>query len=147
MENLIARGMQITPSCCLCNGSEETMGHLFLHCSFVGSIWEDVLSPLRSHGLSMSNFITVEALLNAWPRARGTEFGLKVGKLAPYAVIWSVWRARNDSIFRNRTRTAEQVRKEVMAFLWNWMANDDQRGDHHFRELLLDWVSLIQGIG
>ncbi|KAF5194773.1 hypothetical protein FRX31_015637 [Thalictrum thalictroides] len=119
------------------------MGHLFLHCDFVGRIWERILAPLITQTLSLHNFLTVEAFLLAWPRPAGNEFGVRVWKLAPYAVLWSIWRARNDNIFRGRVRNAMQVQKEAMAYLWNWMANDEHRKEHHFRELLLEWGGFL----
>ncbi|KAF5207646.1 hypothetical protein FRX31_002767 [Thalictrum thalictroides] len=147
LENLNARGMQLAPFCCLCVGSEESMGHLFLHCCFVDSVWESVLSPLNGQRPNLFNFLTVESFLHAWPRVQGSVFVQKVWELVPYVVIWSVWCARNDVIFKGKRRNAEQVRRETMAYLWNWLAVDEERGDHHFSDLILGWEAMVQGIG
>lgn len=39
-------GMNISPSCCLCNRADETKTHLFLHCEISDDIWKLVLHRL-----------------------------------------------------------------------------------------------------
>ncbi|XP_026441100.1 uncharacterized protein LOC113340095 [Papaver somniferum] len=43
---LSRRGMTVVNVCAFCNVSEESVEHFFLHCSFVGQIWEQFLHQL-----------------------------------------------------------------------------------------------------
>jgi len=37
-----------------------------------------------------------------------------------HAVVWSLWRARNDRIFNNLTHDVEEVVEEVKVLSWRW---------------------------
>lgn len=43
IDNLCKRGFQIPNRCFLCKMEAESMHNLFLHCSFVASIWEKII--------------------------------------------------------------------------------------------------------
>ncbi|KAF9612178.1 hypothetical protein IFM89_038366 [Coptis chinensis] len=62
----------------------------------------------------------VEEWLKAWPKVRGGTFGYKSWRLTPYAVLWVLWKSRNNHVFRKKVISVNRASMEVKALLWFW---------------------------
>ncbi|KAF5176926.1 hypothetical protein FRX31_033487 [Thalictrum thalictroides] len=89
---------------------------------------------------------TVEELLIAWPASLGTEIGRRSWAMLPYAVIWVLWRIRNDAIFNSNMASVNKICVEIMAYIWFWMANWQGRKNFFFQDLVLRWHEVVLGL-
>ncbi|KAF5190550.1 hypothetical protein FRX31_019866 [Thalictrum thalictroides] len=145
VENLNRIGMQLDVRCKLCGGGLESILHLFFHCSFAAAVWEETMHPLGNAQPDPRLASGVQEWLRNWPVATPTPLGEKIWKLTPYAVIWTIWKKRNEWIFRGRTCSVQRVCMEVRWYLWYWMAGSVLRRNHHFNELIQGWAFHITG--
>ncbi|KAF5190019.1 hypothetical protein FRX31_020388 [Thalictrum thalictroides] len=116
-DKLIQKGILITSICPMCNQVNETMLHLFFHCVWAQELWGDVLYTLGREAPNPTRCVSVEKWLLEWPQLHFSDFGKAVWKVVPYAVIWSIWRARNDKLFRNIDKGSERVRMTILGFI------------------------------
>ncbi|KAF5193608.1 hypothetical protein FRX31_016805 [Thalictrum thalictroides] len=77
------------------------MGLLFIHCDFAKRIWEMIMVAAPGQSLNLQNFLTMEALITAWSRVADSEFVQKVWSLVSFAIVWSLWTARNVGFLCN----------------------------------------------
>ncbi|KAL0824109.1 hypothetical protein Bca101_047786 [Brassica carinata] len=78
--------MNILNVCCICSFSPETRDHLLLSCNFAVQIW------------------------NQEPQSRETKV---LHLLASQAVVYCIWKQRNNLLHNNRIIPAVTVFKEI----------------------------------
>ncbi|KAF5186270.1 hypothetical protein FRX31_024143, partial [Thalictrum thalictroides] len=115
------RGQNLDLLCSMCNLGNESISHLFMHCSKALEVWYVLLQPRRRSFSNVLTADTVEELLIAWPKGKGGHLGSRIWELLPYAVIWVFWRIRNDLIFSNKLFSVERTCNEIKATLWYWL--------------------------
>ncbi|XP_043705312.1 uncharacterized protein LOC122655154 [Telopea speciosissima] len=116
-EALARRKAQIDPSCFRCGHPSESINHILLDCPFARATWCG--SPL--------SYIPPQApqltqLILQWNRFRTTtkkEGRESVGLIG--FICWSLWRSKNEAIFKGRIRSPEEVIREA-----NLQASDFQ---------------------
>ncbi|KAF5194128.1 hypothetical protein FRX31_016282 [Thalictrum thalictroides] len=145
-DHLIHRGTTISPVCSLCSMMNETISHLFLHCLLALEVWFTITGPRRRVFTHILCSDSVEELLIAWPASLGTEIGRRSWSALPYAVIWVLWKIRNDAIFNSRMSSVDRICVEIKAYIWFWMANWQGRKNFFFQDLLLRWHEVILGL-
>jgi hypothetical protein len=109
-DNLQKRHWQCNPVCCLCNSALETVTHLGKDCPFSRDVWDKIFiwgncSFLRGNQTS-------ESLYGWWRNIRGLcnrQSRRKFDGLLIY-FLWSLWLERNNRIFRNQQKNADQIR-------------------------------------
>ncbi|XP_021975560.1 uncharacterized protein LOC110870691 [Helianthus annuus] len=103
--------------CVMCGNYEETCEHLFNSCHYAQSIWLYIASwcnipPIVA--FDIKDLLTVH-MVSAGPRKK-----IK----ALYAIIlvtfWSIWKSRNELVFKQKEPSLAKSLDEVkaMAFLW-----------------------------
>lgn len=107
--NIQSRMVQVDDVCPLCGVDKETTSHCFIHYSFAISCWYTVC-PETSFDNSM-NFST-------WFSYILEHLTRKVGMIS--MVCWSIWRARNDRVWKNRALKAANVVTAAIAHLTQW---------------------------
>ncbi|KAK1317939.1 hypothetical protein QJS10_CPA05g01882 [Acorus calamus] len=84
-------------TCVLCEALPKTADHLFCECGFVGLFWEEIG---RRTGL-MINFHNMEEL---WKAGADLQQLVVHGRDTSQAIVpaaaWTIWRTRNEVIFR-----------------------------------------------
>ncbi|KAL9858097.1 putative reverse transcriptase zinc-binding domain-containing protein [Arabidopsis thaliana] len=95
---LLTRGMDIDPHCPRCPTEEETINHVLFTCPYAASIW------------SLSNF--------PW---------LPEQRLAPFWLIWRLWRARNNLVFNKFNESCSRVVTQTEAEVNEWLQNVNRR--------------------
>ncbi|XP_039026469.1 uncharacterized protein LOC120160094 [Hibiscus syriacus] len=97
-EELLTRGVTGIDDllCPMCGKCEESISHLFLHCEVVWFLWSRFL---RDWNVSFVVPRKMIDFLILWddlvPRST-------IWKFIPRAVLWSVWKCRNDIIFQKK---------------------------------------------
>lgn len=92
--------------CVWCNNTAEDATHLFLHCEGVKVVWCKIMEWLDF------NFIIPPNLFILWECWNGAVLNNKTRKgvrIIWHAVIWSIWKARNDRIFNNAVIEVEDL--------------------------------------
>jgi hypothetical protein len=104
-------------ACVLCNGYVETVNHLFLHCDVALSIWYAVFNWLGVVLIMPPNmFILFDCF---WDLAAGPQ-KRKGYLLIWHAVVWAIWKARNNIIFNHGVLSVTEVVDEIKAISWRW---------------------------
>ncbi|GFS29385.1 hypothetical protein Acr_00g0006490 [Actinidia rufa] len=99
--NLINRGILINGGngvCPLCNVSMESVDHLLLLCNFSWSIWSQCV---QWWGCSWVCPATIFDLMVEWFSNSFKHVEKACWEAIFFAIIWSLWKARNELIFSN----------------------------------------------
>lgn len=115
-DRLEARHILTGAKCTHC-GSDETITHLFFQCPFALRVWELVPFSGGFAPLSQNSFN------EEWQRLLQLTVLPPVGlgrcPLAPW-IIWSIWSARNQKIFQQRSFTAQETILKAMVDAKEW---------------------------
>lgn len=114
-ENLAARGLLSSNSCVFC-GDFETAEHLFMHCPVVRRIWD---SSLWTQEFDPANFANFGEAFKATERLTCLPPLGVLQYLFPW-VCWSVWVARNNTIFENKPTTEREILSKAIAMAREW---------------------------
>lgn len=118
--NLIRRGVPIhleNQRCYYCNHQEEIAQHLFMSCPRAVEVWTACYQwmgiPFASHINVKDHFLIHSGLIQG---KKGTNFLVCVWE----CVVWSLWKARNNFIFKGRESSSISIVGEVKGRIWNW---------------------------
>ncbi|KAJ0565776.1 putative reverse transcriptase zinc-binding domain-containing protein [Helianthus annuus] len=116
--NLLVRGVPlISGDCVHCHNFLETVDHIFIHCDKAKQVWRRVLVWSNCDFTWMENLEQLRLLLEEADSALRHKFLLGIA----YLVLWSLWKARNDRIFKGINRSVEAITEEVVSSLFNWI--------------------------
>lgn len=110
-------GVEESKRCVFCEGGDESMTHLFLHCEWVSKVWSEVIRWLDFTFIMPSNLF-VHAL--CWTREVGSKKLRRAAWLIWHAVVWGVWKSRNDRIFNSKTSETQEVVDQIKVLAWQW---------------------------
>jgi hypothetical protein len=98
-DNLLIKGVECDPVCCLCDQELESAAHLCLHCCFAQEVW--CLVHAWSQGLIgiPVQGVEVPEWWNSTVHAASAESRAKVAAILIYTA-WNVWNERNRSVFQ-----------------------------------------------
>lgn len=82
--------------CVFCKSEVETMNHVLLHCHLVWRVWSDIV---KWWNLCWVIPGLVEELLQWWSGIRFKVQMVKIWKVVPLAMLWYVWKLRNECVF------------------------------------------------
>ncbi|KAK2446021.1 hypothetical protein QL285_016880 [Trifolium repens] len=118
--NLVARHIvapDASRDCVGCDGCAETSLHLFLHCPSAITIWYDICSWL---GLVVIIPPSLPVLFEVF-RASAKNKKIRKGYLLIWHVtLWSIWKARNGTLFANGSFNAKAVVDDIKVLSWKW---------------------------
>ncbi|XP_021980702.1 uncharacterized protein LOC110876851 [Helianthus annuus] len=103
--------------CVFCGDYEETCDHVFVSCHFAQTIWQNLaawcmIPPIIAFGIN--DLLTLHVSSSASRKKR------KVIHALVLVTFWSIWKSRNEVVFRqlipNTTRNLDEIKS--MTFLW-----------------------------
>ena len=118
-------------SCPLCEGEEETIGHVMFDCTRTRCLWWEALrwadrvGPFnidpKNHFIQFSNWSSKRCIDNRW------------------AVLWialsmTIWKHRNSMVFNNQNFNSEKVMDEALFHSWAWLKCMDKDFHIHFNQ-------------
>ncbi|RHN56578.1 putative reverse transcriptase zinc-binding domain-containing protein [Medicago truncatula] len=120
-DNLFRRGVinQTSRLCVAGCGSLETSNHLFLHCNFFGSVWHFIHRWL---GLSVASPFQVSDHFNQFSLGGGfTKAHRSILQVIWYAVVWEIWKERNNMLFNVKECSVNQVVDNIKSLAFTWL--------------------------
>lgn len=100
--------MHIKKECCRC-GQLETDSHLFFHCNFARSVWFNFGLKTDALDTNLYPSAVIRLILSA------QHLDLNIASI--FTILWNIWKARNDFLFKQRTWTPLQVVYATRAML------------------------------
>jgi hypothetical protein len=110
-------GTNDSKRCAFCNSVDESSVHLFLHCVVILKVWRAVMCWLNFNFIIPPN-LSIHAL--CWIREVRSKLLRKGVWLIWHAVIWVVWKSRNNRIFNNITIGVEEMVDQIKMLSWQW---------------------------
>jgi hypothetical protein len=120
-EDLFHKGIIINNlerKCILCNRENEDLEHVFFHCHVAKQVWQSILKWLHSSSILFENV-----------SQHFTLFGdIFQGKLCNrfhhliwLATTWSIWRTRNNTLFRGAQVNVTNLVDQIIFISWFWI--------------------------
>ena len=110
------RGWSLANRCFMCIEKEETIDHLFLHCSKIRVLWELLFSLF---GVSWVLPCSVRETLLSWQISSVGKKHRKVRRAAPLHIFWTVWKARNRLAFKDDKISIQKLKYSFLCSLWS----------------------------
>jgi hypothetical protein len=108
----------IASNCASCGLMPEKTSHIFLHCVVARRIWYKLMEWVDV------NFIMPPNLFIHWECWSGGSLNKKISRglrMIWQAAIWSIWKARNDSIFNAIEMRWDEVVDAIKVLSWRWL--------------------------
>lgn len=142
-DNLQKRGVffnHVDVCCKSCDGVLEDMWHIFGECKVAKHVWKLVYDWLKCDQVQGTNI--GELLENH------SKLPLKAERMICqmfwHCTVWHLWRARNESIYRNNSLSPWQIVERIKISTWSWLKGKNQlRAYNHFSSWLLEPILCI----
>lgn len=105
-------------NCVRCVAVAESSSHLFLHCDLAWNIWLSLMSWLDLHFVMPPNLFIHRECWSGGSLKKKVCNGLR---MIWEAVIWVIWKARNECIFNNVIAGWVELVGEVKVLSWRWL--------------------------
>lgn len=118
--------MHVDKTCVWCNAEEETLDHLLWSCTLAKQCWKFYHAWFQS-----PPFISrkVGQILSAMANGKEAQ-----GRMICFsAIIWSIWIARNNKIFRGIKMATWLVKKHITNRAWEWSIKDNLLCHNQFK--------------
>lgn len=131
---LLKWGMNISPSCCLCDAAVEDRTHLFLNCEVSEGVWNLVLHRL---GYSFRAFHTWTSFTE-WVSLRDTVTSRTLKRLVAQATITNIWMERNSRLHVGEARSPATIFRLINRFIKDVILG--KRKLKNFQPLMQLWI-------
>nr|GFA82003.1 hypothetical protein [Tanacetum cinerariifolium] len=98
-------------SCTLCESKPDSHEHLFFECSFSRKVWRHMRN-LVGLSLMQPSLEMILSFIIPMAKRRTSKY---VTKLVIAALVYFIWKERNDRLFNNNKRMADQVIECIMS--------------------------------
>ncbi|XP_075074937.1 uncharacterized protein LOC142162550 [Nicotiana tabacum] len=85
VDRLIKWGVNVDPSCSLCQLNDETRDHLFVSCSFTKTVWQKILQWMRRQEVIGDNWGQHQEWITQ--RAKGRSYGAQLYRMVYAEVV------------------------------------------------------------
>ena len=101
----------------MCCVEEETINHIFVHCSKAKNLWDLVFSLF---GVNWVLPFTVRDTLLSWYVSFKDKKYRKVWRAVPLCLFWMVWKERNRIVFDNEVLSIQRLKNSFVCNLLSW---------------------------
>lgn len=110
--------------CIFCNSDVESVNHVLLLCPSIWKVWSNLVDWW---GLRWVVTGSIEGLLNWWAGFKFKKFDWMVWKTIPTALLWYIWKCRNDCVFRGTQPQVEELCELVKIRIALWVKYNNPR--------------------
>jgi hypothetical protein len=105
--------------CPWCDGEIESENHLLVSCPIAWVVWSNVH---RWFGVTSVVPSTMSSMCESFLKVyRIGKNGHKGVLMVWHAVVWALWRARNDKIFNDKEVNVEELFDKIQISSWKWL--------------------------
>ncbi|CAL5367336.1 unnamed protein product [Camellia sinensis] len=126
----------VSPLCPLCKVAPESISHVLLHCHFSWVIWSSVLFEW---GLCWCIPQSVDALFNWWMGTKLKHPLRKFWEAIPLVVLWSLWKLRNECVFRDAHPNSAELWELIKIRLALWLKASVKNFPFSVEDVALNW--------
>jgi hypothetical protein len=121
--------------CPVCGAMGESTTHLFLHCNFASAVWYVVCRWLDIVVIIPPDVIMSYGHMVISGRNKRIRKGYAIVWLA---LIWVLWRMRNDRVFNNNIGTMDDAMDQIQRLSWQWFLRKTTKDSCLFYEWIWD---------
>lgn len=129
--------------CHFCGAASESVEHLFLHCKVVWPIWCRVLRWWKIAWVIPG---TVKSLFVWWQSWKFRKIKKELWELSFFAVLWSIWKVRNDLIFRGAVPKWEDMGDIIKHRISHWFKAAHGSKNVSSNDILFSFPALIDSL-
>ena len=96
------RGFNGPGYCALCRAGSETISHLFLHCTYAGTVWKQVTNKLDPATTTVEDESMEHRVKKWWNNGRVCQH-----EALPALFVYTIWETRNRAIFKKNWTSPE----------------------------------------
>lgn len=126
--------------CALCHMDGESVHHIFLHCSFTHKVWIHFISRIGVYWVMPKK---LQLMFSSWKSFGASLRSTKFGDYLLHAILWGIWRERNNRIFLGKDRNCEEVIEAIIRELGSWLKASLEFEDILLADFLRDWLTTI----
>ncbi|CAL5365331.1 unnamed protein product [Camellia sinensis] len=117
MQRIGAIPANVSPLCVFCKAEVETINHVLLLCPLVWKLWSALVNWWEVQWATPGS---VAILLDWWSGMKFRKKEFNIWKVVPLAMLWSLWKLRNECLFNNGSADFAQVVEllKVRIALW-----------------------------
>ncbi|CAN0881830.1 Putative ribonuclease H protein At1g65750 [Linum grandiflorum] len=119
VDNLQRRGLHLANRCVMCYSCSESVDHLLLQCDFSSSVWATVCSRLSIFGPLP---FEVREFVSTWKDLNCLASFSDAMKVLMHATFWCLWIERNNRIFREQSKTVNQIAVKILISVGRWLS-------------------------
>ena len=116
-ENLMKRGIQLSPRCSLCGEEAETVNHLFLHCRITNILWSIFINSKYLFWVMPRNIVQSLKIWSSFAYIYGHK---ERWKIIPTCILWSMWKERNLRCFQNKSNSIQKMKMNCLVLYHFW---------------------------
>ncbi|XP_022003660.1 uncharacterized protein LOC110901119 [Helianthus annuus] len=106
--------------CVLCGDYAETSEHIFVACQFAQMIWQNIADWCKVPPIFA---FELNDVLTLHETCSGSSTKKKVIHAVILVTIWSLWKLRNESVFRHSLPHTTKILDEIKAMAYLWVKN------------------------
>ncbi|XP_028118586.1 uncharacterized protein LOC114316135 [Camellia sinensis] len=122
-------------SCSFCQNEVESVNHILLFCPFVWLLWSQIM---KWWGVQWVMPNSVEGLLQWWSFCKMKKLEKVMWKVVPMAVLWSIWKHRNDCIFNGAQPNLEDLCEVVKVRIALWVKSSPAKVEFSINDVVFN---------
>lgn len=115
-ERLNCRGLDVNPTCKLCNRGTETINHVLFQCPIAATIWYAAGSPLHVDTLFRSLEENMTSLFNMMEDKSRSQVTTRA---IPW-ILWLIWKNRNSILYADTQVSKDKALSDMMQEVEQW---------------------------